>query len=94
MAYGSLLLEGKNIPLNIINSYDANKENTPRPHFISDWLSHSAGAILAIVNQGGLCLGFCRIRPCLLISGIGYRIGPLIADTPEIATILLQKIIY
>ncbi len=87
------LLEDSNIPPDIIQKYDENKENTPRPHFLSDWLSNKSGKVLAIVNKLGICLGFCRIRPCLLKEGTGFRIGPLIADTPFLATLLLNNLI-
>ena len=87
------LLEGNQIPRNIIQNYDANKENTPRPHFISDWLSHKLGTVLAIVNTKGLCVGFSRIRPCLFKNGNGYRIGPLVADTPFLASALIKSLL-
>ncbi len=87
------LLEGNNIPRNIIQNYDANKEFTPRPHFISDWISHKSGTVLAIVNNKGLCVGFSRIRPCLFRNGNGYRIGPLVADTPLLAAVLIKSLL-
>ncbi len=87
-----LLLEDKDIPSNIIQKYDENKENTPRPHFISDWISSRSGSVLAIVNRNDICTGFCRIRPCLLKDGKGFRIGPLVADSPLLATLLINKI--
>ena len=36
---------------------------------------------------------FGRIRPCLLKNGDGWRIGPLMADTPKLLKILLKKLI-
>ncbi len=86
------LLEGNQIPKNIIQNYDENKENTPRPHFLSDWLSHKSGTVLAIVNNHGLCVGFSRIRPCLFRNGNGYRIGPLVADSPVLASFLIKNL--
>ncbi len=87
------LLEGNQIPKNIIQNYDENKEYTPRPHFLSDWLSHKSGTVLAIVNKKGLCVGFSRIRPCLFRHGNGYRIGPLIADSPILASYLIKSLV-
>ncbi|AAP99921.1 MULTISPECIES: GNAT family N-acetyltransferase [Prochlorococcus] len=87
-----ILLEGSEIPQDMIQEYDKNKEYTPRPHFLSDWLSHQSGTVLALVNKKGLCVGFSRIRPCLLRNGSGYRIGPLIADTPDLASYLLSNL--
>ena len=86
-------VEGSNIPPKIIEIYDNNKEYTPRPHFLSDWLKHPAGTVLALVDGNRQCHGFGRIRPCLLSNGEGWRIGPLIADKPEYAQILLRRLL-
>ncbi len=88
-----LLLEGSQIPQDIIQKYDSTKEYTPRPHFLSDWLSNTDGKVLALVNQSGICVGFGRIRTCLLKEGRGHRIGPLIADNHDLACFLLQNLI-
>ena len=90
---GTKLLEGSQISKEIIQSYDATREDTPRPHFLSDWLFNDNGTVLTLVNSEGYCLGFGRIRPCLLQSGTGHRIGPLLADNPIIAINLLQNLL-
>ncbi len=87
------VLENAQIPYNIIQDYDKNKENTPRPHFLSDWLLNKSGTVLAVLGENAQCFGFARIRPCLLKEGIGHRIGPLIAETPSIAILLLETLI-
>ncbi len=87
------LLEGKEIPSHAVHSYDERRETTPRPHFLSDWLNHPAGQVLALVDNQGFCHGFGRIRPCLLKDREGWRIGPLLADTPLLAKILLENLI-
>jgi ribosomal-protein-alanine N-acetyltransferase len=69
--------------------FDAQREPTPRPHFLGPWLQHQAGTVLALVDGEGACHGFGRIRPCLLRRGEGWRIGPLLADTPAGARRLL-----
>ena len=86
-------IEGSNIKQDIIQEYDNNKENTPRPHFLSDWLSHKDGTVIAVVDNSGSCVAFSRIRPCLLVEGVGHRVGPLIADSPLLASFLLLKLI-
>ncbi len=86
------LLEGHNIPSNSIQAYDAKREPSPRPHFLSDWLNHSAGKVLALVDRDNNCHGFGRIRPCLLKEGEGWRIGPLIADSDELAELLIRNL--
>ena len=87
------VLNGLDIPSDAVQSYDARRETTPRPHFLSDWLNNLEGNVLALMDSKGSCHGFGRIRPCLLKEGKGWRIGPLIADTPELAEQLLSKLI-
>ena len=86
-------VEGSSIPSNAVEHFDAKRENTPRPHFLSSWLNHPAGKVIAVIDTQGECHGFGRIRPCLLQSGVGWRIGPLMADSPELMKILLKKLI-
>ena len=41
-----------------------------------------------------MCLGFGRIRPCVLEDNRqGWRIGPLLADTPPLAELLIRKLV-
>ena len=46
-----------------------------------------------MIDHSGNCHGFGRIRPCLLQKGKGWRIGPLIADTPSLAELLLRHLV-
>ena len=87
------ILQDDQIPSIVIQSYDAKREPSPRPHFLADWLQHPAGTVLALVDQNGLCHGFGRIRPCLLSIGEGWRIGPLLADSPQLAEYLLRLLV-
>jgi ribosomal-protein-alanine N-acetyltransferase len=87
------LLEGAAIPTAAVQIYDGQREPSPRPHFLADWLQHPAGTVLALIDTGGQCHGFGRIRPCLLHHGAGWRIGPLLADSPSLATQLLRGLI-
>tara|TARA_Y100001968_G_C19451122_1_gene768660 strand:- start:4269 stop:5183 length:915 start_codon:yes stop_codon:yes gene_type:complete len=86
------LLEGGDIPRDIVQEYDASREPTPRPHFLSDWLTHPAGKVLALVDESFVCHGFGRIRPCLMKNGSGWRIGPLIANSPSLAELLVTQL--
>ena len=86
-------IEGASIPSNAVERFDEKRENTPRPHFLSDWLNHPAGKVIAVIDNQGQCHGFGRIRPCLLKNGDGWRIGPLMADSPILVQILLKKLI-
>tara|TARA_Y100001968_G_scaffold205537_1_gene188748 strand:+ start:111 stop:998 length:888 start_codon:yes stop_codon:yes gene_type:complete len=86
-------VEGSSIHSNAVQKFDEKRENTPRPHFLSDWLNHPAGKVIAVIDKKGKCHGFGRIRPCLLQSGEGWRIGPLMADNPMLVKILIKKLI-
>ncbi|MCP9880890.1 GNAT family N-acetyltransferase [Cyanobium sp. Alchichica 3B3-8F6] len=91
-AEGLSLVEGPAIPDAAVQAYDAVREPSPRPHFLADWLHHPAGTVLALIDAAGACHGFGRIRPCLLQRGEGWRIGPLLADTPALAVRLLEAL--
>ncbi len=86
-------VEGSSINSNAVERFDEKRETTPRPHFLSSWLNHPAGKVIAIIDNEGQCHGFGRIRPCLLQCGDGWRIGPLMADNPNLLKILLKKLI-
>ena len=86
-------VEGSAIPSNAVEQFDHEREATPRPHFLSNWLNHPAGKVIAVIDKEGRCHGFGRIRPCLLKRGDGWRIGPLMADKPKLLKILLKKLI-
>lgn len=73
--------------------FDAQREPSPRPHFLHQWLHHPAGTVHALVDREGACHGFGRIRPCLLKGGEGWRIGPLVADHPSAARALLEGLL-
>lgn len=87
------LLEGAAIPEPAVQAFDAQREPSPRPHFLHQWLQHPAGTVLALLDADGLCHGFGRIRPCLLQHGQGWRIGPLLAESPQAAERLLQGLL-
>lgn len=87
------LLEGSAIPEAAVQRFDAQREPSPRPHFLHQWLQHPAGSVLALLDRQGRCRGFGRIRPCLLRDGEGWRIGPLLADDPAVAGALLQGLL-
>ena len=90
---GLALIEGEAIPQQAVQAYDAMREPSPRPHFLADWLGHPAGTVLALLDANGACHGFGRIRPCLLQPGEGWRIGPLLADSPALAQLLITALL-
>jgi ribosomal-protein-alanine N-acetyltransferase len=87
------LVAGEAIPEDAVQHFDAQREPTPRPHFLHQWLHHPAGTVHALLDREGSCHGFGRIRPCLLKAGAGWRIGPLVADTPSAARALLEGLL-
>jgi len=87
------LLEGGAIPAVAVQRFDAEREPSPRPHFLRPWLQHPAGTVLALVDRAGACHGFGRVRPCLLADGDGWRLGPLVADSPAAARALLEGLL-
>ncbi len=87
---GLRLLVGPAVPQQAVQDYDARREPTPRPHFLADWLRHPDGRVLALMDGQQRCHGFGRIRRCLLPQGEGWRIGPLLADGPRQAEVLLN----
>ena len=68
------------VPLDEVLAYDSALFPVPRPRFLRSWLK-LPGSIGYGVAEGGRLAGFGVIRPCR----IGYKIGPLFADTPEVA---------
>jgi ribosomal-protein-alanine N-acetyltransferase len=90
---GLALVAGAAIPAEAVQRYDAEREPSPRPHFLADWLGHQAGQVQALIDGDGRCHGFGRIRPCLLRRGEGWRIGPLLADSADLAGQLLRGLI-
>ena len=87
------LLEGNAIPAAAVQRFDAEREPSPRPHFLRQWLRHPAGTVLALVDRSGACHGFGRVRPCMLPEGDGWRLGPLVTDSPAAARALLEGLL-
>ncbi|MBW7847390.1 MAG: GNAT family N-acetyltransferase [Bacteroidales bacterium] len=60
--------------------YDARHFPAVRPVFLKHWFSQPESASLAVVHKGKIA-GIGHLRKCRA----GYKIGPLFADTPDIA---------
>ena len=88
------VVPGNRISPEAVLIYDSQREPCPRPHFLNDWLKNSSGNVSALVDNNGMCHGFGRIRPCILQDkNQGWRIGPLLADTPPLAELLIRKLV-
>ena len=88
------VVPGSEISPEAVLIYDSQREPSPRPHFLNDWLKNSFGNVSALIDNNGMCHGFGRIRPCVLRdNNHGWRIGPLLADTPPLAELLIRKLV-
>ena len=88
------VVPGSQITSEAVLNYDSQREPSPRPHFLNDWLKNSFGTVSALIDDNGMCHGFGRIRPCILQNNEkGLRIGPLLADTPPLAEILIRELV-
>lgn len=72
------------VSLGSLIAYDSKLFPAPRAKFIEEWIDQPEGAAFAAVIDGAI-LGYGVIRKCR----IGYKIGPLFADSKEIASQLL-----
>ena len=68
------------LPFEKILTYDSRCFFTPRPDFLRPWIAQPAGRALVCVSDG-LIQGYGVIRQCRS----GYKLGPLFADSLEIA---------
>jgi hypothetical protein len=78
-----------NIPFEQLLGYDTAIFGVSRENFLKKWIAMTNSYGYAIVEKGALC-GYGVIRSCVQ----GYRIGPLFADTPQIAFQLLQELVF
>ncbi len=74
------IVELTTLPLHAINEYDRPFFPEERPQFIQTWINQPGCQALGIMHNKNLA-GYGVIRPCRM----GYKIGPLLADTPELA---------
>ncbi len=63
-----------------IVAYDRCLQPGPREAFLRAWLTPPGRRTIAFVEANSIC-GYGSVRPCRA----GYKIGPLFADTPDIA---------
>ncbi|MEI6575382.1 MAG: GNAT family N-acetyltransferase [Bacteroidota bacterium] len=70
-----------------ILSYDSIHFPVPRRNFLRSWLRENESLAIGAKHDGKLA-GYSVIRKC----GIGYKTGPLFADSPELARELFQSV--
>lgn len=71
-----------------IQNYDRNYFPAARKNFLTCWLKPYSGKALAYVSHNTI-EGYAVIRKCFQ----GYKIGPLFAETPEIAEALFLQLV-
>ncbi|NDW03419.1 GNAT family N-acetyltransferase [Jiella sp. 40Bstr34] len=72
-----------------IVGYDAARFGTPRPVFLTAWLSTPGHVARLVERPDGAPAGYGVIRPCR----VGFKIGPLFAASPEIAASLFDALV-
>ena len=72
------------LPFETIDSYDRPFFPANRSRFIKSWINQTGADALGIMKNGKLA-GYGVIRQCRS----GYKIGPLFAENPELAELLL-----
>ncbi|MEX0327938.1 MAG: GNAT family N-acetyltransferase [Ruegeria sp.] len=71
-----------------LKAYDRALFPAPRDLFLDSWLS-AYSHVSKVYTENGRIRGYATLRPCLT----GYKIGPLFADTTEIARDLLAAVL-
>ena len=81
------LTDLKALSFDQLAGYDNQFFPADRKQFLQAWLTMPNGSGLAYI-EGNTIKGYSLIREC----GIGYKIGPLFADTPDIAESLFSAL--
>ena len=76
------------VPFERVVEYDRGLFPAPREQFLKCWLNQPRGKGLAITKKDLTLAGYGFIRPCRT----GFKIGPLFADTPDIADTLFTAL--
>lgn len=71
------------VPFDDVAQYDRPCFSEPRGRFLQAWVGQPESIGLGIMRAGAL-VGYGVIRPCRK----GFKVGPLFADTPEVADTL------
>ena len=82
----STLVDATALPFESVLSYDRLHFPASRPAFLHAWLNQGESTSLAYLNPGERIAGYGVIRQCMN----GHKIGPLFADTPELAEQIFQ----
>lgn len=75
------LVDTAAVPFDRLAAYDARHFPAPRPRFLEEWIRQEGTRGRAVLGGDGEVAGYGIIRRCRR----GHKIGPLFADTPEVA---------
>ncbi|MFF8693920.1 GNAT family N-acetyltransferase [Streptomyces sp. NPDC015144] len=81
---GVQLVDGRAVAFDRLAAYDRRFFPAERDSFLAPWIAHPTRVSLAAVRDGELC-GLAVTRPCRAAS----RIGPVYAESPEVAGALV-----
>jgi len=79
------LVDARAVPFEVLTGYDRRMFPAARPAFLRAWIDAPGTHVLASFD-GQTLRGYGAIRPCR----IGFKIGPLFADTPGLAEALYR----
>lgn len=80
------LIDARLLPFESVLAYDRIHFPASRPAFLRAWLGQEGATALAYLNPGERIAGYGVIRQCMN----GHKIGPLFAESPEIAEQIFQ----
>ncbi len=83
-----IIVDLAKVPFNEVNNYDKQFFPDDRMMFLMSWISQPKGKAIGALNKTGKLIGYGVIRECRS----GYKIGPLFADSHEIAESLLETL--
>lgn len=81
-------VELRQLPLAELAAYDEKIFPAPRPGFLEAWVRQPGTLSLGVLGQDRL-VGYGVARLCR----VGYKIGPLAADDPALAEVLLEALV-
>lgn len=79
------IVDLKTLPIDTISNYEGGCFPCPRPRFLDDWINQPGAISFACISENSI-FGFGVMRPCC----IGWKIGPLFANSLEIADRLFK----
>jgi len=85
---GAGILSLADLPFETVNGYDRPFFPADRSRFLRSWLTRPGSVACGCVESGAL-VGYGVVRPCRT----GYKIGPLFADTPDLAERLFLALV-